>query len=248
MSSLESNKNLAGIGSILLMFPFVNVVGIILVFVGMKGLAEYYKDDRIYHDAFRGLIFLIIAAVAIAVMVPLFILSGTFGIFALGPLGVGFGLISFFLVIAVVFVFYLLAAINLRKAFNALAQKSGEHMFETAGMLLFFGAIFTHNISRLSANLPRLDNRNNRVLLHQSSPTTIRVHTSTGSATNTGITILSKLRSTTRRNHNFLLSLRKTTSPSLNSPIFSMEKLSSWHFNESSLYEILFILFCYCQM
>lgn len=143
MSSLESNKNLAGIGSILLMFPFVSIVGIILVFIGMKGLAEYYKDERIYHDALRGLIFLIIAAVAIAVAVPLFILGGAFGIFALGPLGVGFGLISFFLVIAVVFVFYLLAAMNLRKAFNALAQKSGEHLFETAGMLLFFGAIFT---------------------------------------------------------------------------------------------------------
>jgi len=143
LSSLESNKNLAGIGSILLMFPFVSIVGIILVFIGMKGLAEYYKDDRIYHDALRGLIFLIIAAIAIAVMFPLFIIGGSFGIFALGPLGVGFGLISFFLVIAVVFVFYLLAAMNLRKAFNALAQKSGEHMFETAGMLLFFGAIFT---------------------------------------------------------------------------------------------------------
>ena len=143
MSSLESNKTLAGIGSILLMFPFASIVGIILVFVGMKGLAEYYEDDRIYHDALRGLVFLIIAAIAIAIMVPLFTLSGVFGIFVLGPLGVGFGLIAFFLVIAVVFIFYLLAAMNLRKAFNALAQKSGEHMFETAGMLLFFGAILT---------------------------------------------------------------------------------------------------------
>jgi Na+-transporting methylmalonyl-CoA/oxaloacetate decarboxylase gamma subunit len=46
-------------------------------------------------------------------------------------------------VIAVVFIFYLLAAMNLRKAFNALAEKSGEHMFETAGLLLFLGAILT---------------------------------------------------------------------------------------------------------
>jgi uncharacterized membrane protein len=143
MSSLESNKNLAGIGSILLMFPFVSIIGIILVFIGMKGLAEYYKDERIYHDALRGLIFLIIAAVAIAVAVPLFIVGGAFGIFALGSLGVGFGLISFFLLLAVVFIFYLLAAMNLRKAFNALSEKSGEHLFETAGTLLFFGAIFT---------------------------------------------------------------------------------------------------------
>jgi uncharacterized membrane protein len=143
LSDLESNKNLAGIGSILLMFPFVSIVGIILVFVGMKGFAEYYKDDRIYHDVLRGLIFLIIAAIAIAIMVPLFILGGAFNIFTFGPLGVGFGLVSFFVVIAVVFIFYLLAAMNLRKAFNALAEKSGEHMFETAGLLLFLGAILT---------------------------------------------------------------------------------------------------------
>jgi uncharacterized membrane protein len=125
------------------MFPFVSIVGIILVFVGMKGLSEYYKDDGIYRDALRGLMFLIIAVIAIAVAVPVFSVSGMFSIFALGPFGVGFGLIALLLMLVLVFVFYLLAAINLRKAFNRLAQASGEHMFETAGMLLFFGAIFT---------------------------------------------------------------------------------------------------------
>ncbi len=143
MSSLESNKNLAGVGSILLMFPFVNIVGIILIFIGMKGLAEYYKNDSVYRDALRGLIFLIIAAISIAVAVPVFAISGMFSIFALGPFGVGFELIALLLMLVLVFIFYLLAAINLRKAFNSLAQESGEHMFETAGMLLFFGAIFT---------------------------------------------------------------------------------------------------------
>jgi len=37
MSSLESNKNLAGFGSILLMFPAVSIVGIILLYIGIKG-------------------------------------------------------------------------------------------------------------------------------------------------------------------------------------------------------------------
>ena len=40
MSSLESSKNLAGIGSILLIFPFASIIGIILVFIGMKGLSR----------------------------------------------------------------------------------------------------------------------------------------------------------------------------------------------------------------
>jgi uncharacterized membrane protein len=143
LSSLESNKNLAGIGSILLMFPFVSIVGIILLFIAMKGLAEYYKDESIYRDALRGLIFLIVAAVAIAVAVPLFIIGGAFSVFAAGPFGIGLGLVSLLLLAVIVFIFYLLAATNLRKSFNTLAQKSGEHMFETAGTLLFIGAILT---------------------------------------------------------------------------------------------------------
>ncbi len=143
MSSLDSSKNLAGVGSILLLFPFVSVIGIILVFVGMKGLAEYYRDDRIYRDAIRGLVFLIIAAVAIAITVPLFIIGGLFSTFTLGAFGIGLGLISLILLAVIVFVFYVLAAMNLRKAFNTIAQKSGEHMFETAGTVLFVGAILT---------------------------------------------------------------------------------------------------------
>jgi uncharacterized membrane protein len=132
MSSLESNKNLAGIGSILLLFPFVSIVGIILLYLGIKGLSEYYKDESIYRDALRGVIFAVIALVAIAVAVPLFIISGVFSVFTLGPFGISFGLVSFLLLAIIVFIFYVLAALQLRKAFNELAQKTGEHMFETA--------------------------------------------------------------------------------------------------------------------
>ena len=143
MSSLESNKNLAGIGSILLMFPVVSIVGIILVFVGIKGLAEYYKDDSIYRNAIWGVIFGIIALVAIAVAVPIIILGGLFSTVALGPFGIGFGLVAILLLAVIVFIFYVIAAMYFRKAFNSLAQRSGEHMFETAGTLLFIGAILT---------------------------------------------------------------------------------------------------------
>src|SRR5665647_945598 len=143
MSNVESNKNLAGIGSLLLMFPVLSIVGIILLYVGIKGLSEYYKDESIIRDALRGFIFLIIAAVAIAVALPLFIIGGMFSAFTLGPLGVGFGLLAFILAIVLVFIFYVLAAMSLRKSFNSLAQKSREHMFETAGTLLFVGAILT---------------------------------------------------------------------------------------------------------
>jgi uncharacterized membrane protein len=143
MSGVESNKNLAGIGSILLMFPVLSIVGIILLYVGIKGLSEFYKDESIIRNAVRGFIFLIIAEVAMAVALPLFIMSSIFSVFTLGPLGIGFGLLSLVLAIVLVFIFYVFAAMSLRRSFNSLAQKSGEHMFETAGTLLFIGAILT---------------------------------------------------------------------------------------------------------
>jgi uncharacterized membrane protein len=143
MSSVESNKNLAGIGSLLLLFPVLSIVGVILLYVSIKGLSEYYKDESIIRDAVRGFIFLIIAAIAIAVAFPLFIISGVFSAFVLGPLGIGFGLIALLLSIVLVFIFYVLAAMSLRKSFSSLAQNSGENMFETAGTLLFVGAVLT---------------------------------------------------------------------------------------------------------
>jgi hypothetical protein len=40
-------------------------------------------------------------------------------------------------------VFYLLAAIHLRKVFETMAQKTGESSFTTAGILLLLGAALT---------------------------------------------------------------------------------------------------------
>ena len=43
----------------------------------------------------------------------------------------------------VAFVFFILASTHLRKTFDELAQKSGEHSFATAGSLLWWGSILT---------------------------------------------------------------------------------------------------------
>jgi len=136
--SLESSKTMSGIGSILLIFPIISIVGIILVLLGTKGLSDYYKEPSIYQNALWGVIFGIIALIAIAVAVPLFFVFGAFSVFTLG-----LSLLGLFGLAVVVFVFYLIAAMYFRRAFNALAQKSGEHLFETAGLLLFIGAVLT---------------------------------------------------------------------------------------------------------
>ena len=139
MSNFESSKNLASIGSILLFLsfiPFLGIVGIILVYLGLKGLSDYYQEPGIYKEALKGLIYGIIALIVTTIGV---IFATIIGIFTFGM-----GTILVILALLVVdFVFYLLMAMNFRRAFSLLAQRSGEHSFETAGTLLWWGAILT---------------------------------------------------------------------------------------------------------
>lgn len=139
MSSLESSKNLASVGAILLFLsfiPVVGIVGLILVFLGMKGLSEYYKEPSIYREALSGLIFGIIALVALAVGGIFAVTAGIFT-FGIGTILIGFA------TLVVVFIFYVLMAMHYRRAFSTLSQKTGEHAFETAGFLLWIGALLT---------------------------------------------------------------------------------------------------------
>jgi len=143
-SSVESSKTMAGVGSILLILSIVpyagavlGIIGAVLLLIGIKGLASYYQDNEIYQNALMGIVFLIIAVIVVAVAV--------FGaiILFISIIGIGFGILVLVLGLVVAFVFYLLAAMRLRKTFNALEQKSGEHSFATAGTLLWWGAILT---------------------------------------------------------------------------------------------------------
>ncbi|MDR0470435.1 MAG: DUF996 domain-containing protein [Nitrososphaerota archaeon] len=123
MSDFSSSKTLAGIGSLL----FSGIIGIILFIVGMKGLSEYYKDERIYDGLVPAAIFFIIGTI---LSVSGFILC----------IGIITAIIGIPLLI-VGFIFELLAARYVKKALQALAERSGEHLFETAGTLILIGAI-----------------------------------------------------------------------------------------------------------
>ena len=146
--SLESGKNLAGIGSIFLVIPvpFLSIVGIIMVLVGMKNLSKAYNDESIWKNTLYAVIFGIIGIVASGVTLVSLFFGGIFAGAALG-LGDATGLVGLiagliiFLVVA--FIFYLLEAIYIRRAFDSLANKSGVGLFRTGGMLLLIGAILT---------------------------------------------------------------------------------------------------------
>ncbi len=143
--SLESSKTLAGVGSILLVLSFVpyagvalGIIGAIMLVIGVKGIADYYHDNGIYQATISGVIFYVIALVAIAVSIALLIVG--FAFFVVGAI---LGIIVFILGLIFAFVFYVLAAQRLRNAFDEISRKSGEHLFETGGLLLFVGAVLT---------------------------------------------------------------------------------------------------------
>jgi len=154
--SLEYSKTLAGEGAILLLLSLVpyagwilGIIGIILLLRGVKELSHYYQDEDIYKNTLTGVKFYIIALVAVGVAIVAIAVGvglATGFEFTTGfvpTVGFGVGLIAFFAGLVAAFVFYVLAASHLRRTFNALAQKSGEASFTTAGNLLWWGAILT---------------------------------------------------------------------------------------------------------
>jgi uncharacterized membrane protein len=152
-TNFQYSKTLAVEGSILTILglvPYVGwvlgIIGIILLLRGMKEFANYYQDNEIYQNSLTGVKYYIVALIALAIagagFVVGFVINNfpttlTFGI------GNAIGLTVGIAFLIVTFVFYVLAASHLRKTFSTLAQKTGEHSFETAGTLLWVGSILT---------------------------------------------------------------------------------------------------------
>lgn len=167
---IETSKNLSGVGAILLVIGMVGffaagyigilcIIGIILLLIGIKGLADNYSDQGIFSNALYGFITTIVGGVAVvAVFVAAFLMSlHTFfedmaDWSEIGPQltevfsdpNFIFELIGLIIVaLAILFIFAVIAAIFYRKSFNILATKSGVSLFGTAGLLLLIGAILT---------------------------------------------------------------------------------------------------------
>jgi uncharacterized membrane protein len=168
--TLESSKTLGGIGALLMVVgplasPYTGIialVGLILVLVAFNGLADYYKDRRIFNNVIFGIVAAIIGAVvAVAVVV-----TAAFGILAV--LGIHISnwtdwtalqnfnwqnftnwsalapyVAAIVGALVVLFILFVVSAIFLRRSLNTLSEKSGVHMFATTGLLVLIGAILT---------------------------------------------------------------------------------------------------------
>lgn len=143
--SLESAKTLSGIGSFLIalgcLIPFLGVVGIIILLIGLKELSDYYGERRIFENALYGFVFGLVGILAAG-----FTFFSTFMLrfmeVATTRAFISFTL-SFLLSLLVLFIFHVLGAVFYKRAFTLIADKSNEKLFNTAGVLLIIGAILT---------------------------------------------------------------------------------------------------------
>jgi uncharacterized membrane protein len=148
--TFESNKILAGVGALLAAIgnftPFsgligiVHIVGIALVLIAIRGLADDNKDPNIFKRTFNGFIYSLISAAAFIAATALAIAPFTRGFFATHPIISVFAFIAGIAAWIVGAIFAIIAALNYRNAFDKLADKSSEPLHRTGGLILLIGA------------------------------------------------------------------------------------------------------------
>lgn len=168
---LETSKNLGGVGALLVVIGglaifgstyagLLDLIGIILILIAMKGFADNYKESGIFNNVLYGFILTIIGLIVAVAVAFVTILA------ALADLGLDFANLSgwvtqlpellttsmdaLFKIIGgilaagiIVFIFAIVSAIFYRKSLGLLASKTGVGMFSTAGLLLLIGAVLT---------------------------------------------------------------------------------------------------------
>jgi len=175
--TLESSKTLGGVGAILILigtlvssytFGVIALAGVVLIFIALNGLADYYKDRSIFSLAIYSLVAGIVGVVvAAAGALYMFFDTNTFKNLLKDlypnwngqwssissavsghtaqtsnlPMGdvVAF-LGALFLVLVILWVFAIVAGFFARRSLKVLSTKASVGLFSTGGLLLLIGA------------------------------------------------------------------------------------------------------------
>ena len=166
--TLESSKNLGGVGAILLfigVLPWIapygwvlGLVGLILAMMGFKGLADYYKETGVFNNALYAIILAVIGVVVFAALLFTAFVgvladlgltvaniaewSGTFTQLDLVGTSILWDFVAQILLAGVVlWICLIIAAVLLRKSLGVVSAKSGVGLFGTTGLLILIGAV-----------------------------------------------------------------------------------------------------------
>ncbi|MDQ1281288.1 MAG: hypothetical protein QG670_2553 [Thermoproteota archaeon] len=174
----ESRKNLAGIGALLFFVSFlisssappfgsgfIAIIGLILMLIGVKGLADYYRKAGIFNNILYGTI-AGIAGVVIAIAVAIGVLINSLSSFlhkifpnwngdwatlsGMTPTTTNLtfsDIAPFFTaaiaILVILFVFTIIAALLYRRSLSSIKNKSGIGLFGTTGTVFLIGAVLT---------------------------------------------------------------------------------------------------------
>ncbi|MCU0850415.1 MAG: DUF996 domain-containing protein [Candidatus Thermoplasmatota archaeon] len=159
MSKIGQAKILGGIGALLSLLTVVpsvgfiiGLVGLILVFIAVKYIAEETKDHAIFQNYLMNFIFNIIAIGAvIGIMIMAFGISGgmswvnamqgkDFTDFSSFWDTFGSMIVGCALALLVAWIMLLIGALYLRKSYNSIADHTKVDLFKTTGLVNLIGA------------------------------------------------------------------------------------------------------------
>jgi uncharacterized membrane protein len=154
MASLGQAKSLGGVGSILVLLGFVpyagfvlSIVGFILILIAVKYIADVLGDQTIFNNMIVAVVLAIIGIVVGFVVVLSAVYSliglGSIGTYTPGtvPSGGTLALIAAILIgLVIIWVFYLVASIFIKKSYDKVATRLNVGTFHTAGLLYLIGA------------------------------------------------------------------------------------------------------------
>ncbi len=156
MGSLSQAKTLGGVGAILMIVggfvPYagfiITIIGLIMVFLGVKNISEAVSDPQIKSDFIMFVVFSIIAAIVIA-LIPLVVIGGAaVGVSSFATSGnpmdaIGAAIAVCVVMLIIAFVFYILSAVYLKKSFERITERTRVDLFKTTGLIYLIGAILT---------------------------------------------------------------------------------------------------------
>jgi uncharacterized membrane protein len=169
--NLETSKNLGGVGAILMFVSvllsyasvfsgLLSLVGLILVLIAFKGLADYYGDAGVFNNALYTVILVVIGVVvagallfiaAVGLLAELGIDAANIAEWSAGASqftdmtalsGAVWDFLAQILLAGVVlWICLIIGAVLLRKSLGIVSAKSGVGLFGTTGLLMLIGAV-----------------------------------------------------------------------------------------------------------
>ena len=154
MATLGQAKTLGGVGSILVLLGFVpyagfvlGIVGFILILIAVKYISEVIGDPAVFNNMIIAVVLAIVGLVVGGVVV----FGAIYSLVGLGSLGTSgtisggvLGLIAAIIIgLVVIWIFYLIASIFIKKSYDTIANRINVGTFHTDGLLYLIGAALT---------------------------------------------------------------------------------------------------------